>query len=706
MKVLTLISLISLLFSCTHQKINERTLSSYESSGEISNLLKKRFYHDYLLDKKTAKSFFIHEIPEYLKNQNQDGSFKDIDYLLDDNKFTPGMHPARMDYLAKAYKSPHHIYFNKPELKDAILKAFDFWTSKDIKSYNWWNNTIGVPQRFARVMILLEEELGLVRINKGIKILEKSHISKTGQNRLWYSEIVFIRSLFDGDTEKLKTASQEFYNLISVSEGVNKEEGMQVDMSFHQHGPLIYNGGYGQKFSLIVARLINILNKTPYQFPKSKIELYSRYVLEGQIWMTRFDKWDYSVTGREITRKNKNADLLKKVCEILKEIDLPRKKEFLNCYHSLANKRAYLVGHKAFWRSDYMVHHEKDYFSSVRMYSNRLINNDAPSNSEGLMSHYLADGATFIMLRADEYENIFPVWDWNMIPGTTTEVKKLKPAFYEPGNWDAFKHIRYFGKSKFVGVVSTKDVGMATMDFVSNKEFENLDLRKTYFQLKEGLFVYGDKVNCRGCKKVVSTIDQKLLNGDIYILKSNNKIIKLKKNTKLKNIKAVYHDNIVYYFPKEEEIQIENSIQRGSWSIINGQYDNEIIEKRVFKLSIINNFNSENSSFQYIILPNKRLDSIKEFELSKMASSSKTHHLSNKKYEMISFYQKDELDISGIKIKVNRPCGLILDKVTKKLYLSDPSQKYKDLKLSIDQKKYEVVLPQKAQKGKTIVVDL
>lgn len=695
----TLLALLlsNLLMSCSHSNKDRIPNAIIESQIDT---LKKNFKEDFTLPDDEAKVYFNEEINDYISKFKRNGSWRDLNYRLDDNKFTPGLHVVRLERLAKAYSSPGHEHYKNSRVLSIIKKAYDYWIKLDKQSYNWWHNTIGIPRKFSTVIVLLEEELGSSRIDKALRILNRATISRTGQNRLWYSEIVFIRSLFDGKSYMLQAAAKEFYGLIKIASSF-QEEGMQSDLSFHQHGPLIYNGGYGSKFSLIIARLVKVLSNTSYQFPIDKLKLYSRYILDAQIWMTRSNKWDYSVTGRELTRKGKKATKLLKVCSILKNLNIPRKGEFNNCYESLKNNKNYLRGNKAFWRSDYMTHHRDHSFISLRMYSNRLLNNDAPSNSEGLMSHYLADGATYIMNTGKEYEDIFPVWDWNLIPGTTTEVKKLVPAFYEPGNWDAFAHIRYLGKSSFVGLVSDGNVGFGAMDFKSNKRYESVDIRKSYFFTDKGLSVQGDNLSCQGCNQVVTTVDQKLLKGDVYILDIDGRIFKHQGVQRYYNIKAVFHDQTIYNFSKNQSVIISASPQLGSWSRINGQYSNEIIKKNVFKLYI-----DIVDQFQYEIVPGSKREDLKNAEISSIVRDKSYHKYDDDRYQMVSFFKSDSLKLSSdLKLSVDKPCLVLIDKLKRKVHISDPTQNLRKLNININRKKIKVPLPQNRESGKTVTVD-
>lgn len=75
-----------------------------------------------------------------------------------------------------------------------------------------------------------------------------------------------------------------------------------------------------------------------------------------------------------------------------------------------------LVGNRHFFRSDMMVHHREGWYAFARMYSTRTFNTDGLSGTDdGLLSHYLAEGATCLMRHGNEYAGLYPVWDWQRI---------------------------------------------------------------------------------------------------------------------------------------------------------------------------------------------------------------------------------------------------------------------------------------------------
>lgn len=58
-----------------------------------------------------------------------------------------------------------------------------------------------------------------------------------------------------------------------------------------------------------------------------------------------------------------------------------------------------------------MTHHRPEYYASVKTSSTRTYQPES-GNGEGLQNLHLADGVNLVMRTGDEYDGIFPVWDW------------------------------------------------------------------------------------------------------------------------------------------------------------------------------------------------------------------------------------------------------------------------------------------------------
>ena len=110
------------------------------------------------------------------------------------------------------------------------------------------------------------------------------------------------------------------------------------------------------------------------------------------------------------------------------------------------------MGNKHFWRSDYTVHHRPTYFISLKLCSERTVGVETDVNSENLLGYFLPYGLTYIYRRGDEYEDIFPVWNWARLPGVTSpdDIPVIKGKFTQ--------------EVAFVGGVSDGKYGLSAME--------------------------------------------------------------------------------------------------------------------------------------------------------------------------------------------------------------------------------------------------
>ena len=62
---------------------------------------------------------------------------------------------------------------------------------------------------------------------------------------------------------------------------IRTDEGIQRDFSFHQHGPQLYNGGYGLTFMIDMCNYATVLAGTRYAFAHDKLSLLADHLFEG-----------------------------------------------------------------------------------------------------------------------------------------------------------------------------------------------------------------------------------------------------------------------------------------------------------------------------------------------------------------------------------------------------------------------------------------
>ena len=526
-------------------------------------------------EKDTPKDAIVKKL---LETQQPDGTWPDVDYTHQSRSAwrTP-QHLNHLTHLAEA----HHAGLTYPTLKPAIHAALNHWLKNDYTNPNWWWNDIGVPRNLSHILLLLDKDITDQQRQLGSQILSRAKLEKTGQNLVWLADITAKRGLLNRDAALIKQAYTRIIEEIRIS----FDEGIQPDASFYQHGPCLYNHGYGAGFASDCSRLAALLVGTQFAFPKDKIDKIVFYVLDGSRWMLRGTTPDYGAKGREISRKGASARYLIRVCDNLLKLDTGREEELRAFKTHLQNGQGSAVtGNKHFWRGDIMTHHRKGYYTSARFFSTRTVSTDGPHNNEGLKSHHLADGCNYLFVRGDEYDNIFPVWDWQKIPGTTVA---------QTNDFTKKPHIP--GTTDFVGGASDGTYGVAAFDF----QRETLSAKKAWFFFNREYVCLGSAIQSPTTVPVFTTLNQCHLTGDVLV---NGQAIE-KGDHDLSNIQSIHHDNVAYLFPEDAQIHLRNRAQTGSWYAINNQYEQDTLSRDIFNLWIDHGTKPNNAHYAYIVAP-------------------------------------------------------------------------------------------------------
>ncbi|MDF2441096.1 MAG: chondroitin lyase, partial [Abditibacteriota bacterium] len=367
-------------------------------------------------------------------------------------------------------------------------------------------------------------------------------------------------------------------------------EGIQVDWSFHQHGAVLYNGGYGAAFTSDCAQFIAYARGTRFAVADERLRLFENFLLDGQQWMVRGIFYDYSVIGRQIVRSNQTASGLLRVTNILAAAPGPRRAELANFYARLSGhaNATSLTGNRHFWMSDFMTHHRPGYYTSARMFSTRTFNTDGYINSEGKKSHHVADGVTYIFRRGDEYKDIFPVWDWRRVPGITAEqsAAPLDPA-----------RMQSKGKTSFVGGVSDGTYGASAMHLLR----EPLAARKAWFYFDDEFVCLGAGISSTSENTVLTSVNQALLSGEVRV--SGQAAALARGEHELPNAQWVWHDGVGYLFPRPARVHVKNEAQRGSWAEIGAGADTPV-SRDVFSVWLDHGTRPSESTYEYIVVPN------------------------------------------------------------------------------------------------------
>ncbi len=310
---------------------------------------------------------------------------------------------------------------------------------------------------------------------------------------------------------------------------------------------------------------------------------------------------------------------------------------------------------------------------------------EEPYNSEGLKNHHLGDGANFISQSGKEYYNIFPVYDWQRIPGTTVVQKKELP---NP------EKIQQAGSMVFAGGATDGKYGVVGFDFIS--PLDPLTARKAWFMFDNEIVYLGSGITSNANFPVNTTLNQCYLTSDVFISNGQGAKKLEKGSHDLKDVRWVHHENIVYFFPSKSDIAIKNDLATGSWWDIHkgSRTPRDLIQENIFKVWLDHGFKPENCTYEYLIVPGVSVSEIDRYIdkanveiLSNSTTMQAVYHAELELLQVV-FYEPGEITWGGnLSISI-KSAGLLLVYFQKgnieKITVSDPTRKLNVIELSIN----------------------
>lgn len=594
----------------------------------------------------------------------KDGSWPDVNYSgTSTTAWEPAEHLRRLLTLTQAWFAPTSAAHGNAELASEISRALDCWLCKDPRRWWWWD-CIGAPGTLSLILLMLDEHLTECQQKKGIEILERAQLSHTGQNLVWQAEITARRAALQRDADLLRRAFDLIVSEIRISSG----DGIQADFSFHQHGHCLYNHGYGAGFAQDNARLAALTAGTPFAYPPEKIALLSAYILDGSQWLAFGNHSDFGAEGREITRPGQSALYLGEAAQDMLNVATGRENEFRALAARIAGEQAQpLVGNKHFARSDIMVHHRPGWYMSARMYSERTLNTDGLSGcDEGLLGHYLAEGATCLMSHGNEYLDIFPVWDWQRVPGTTVELAPHQPG--EPSRK---------GESAFAGGASDGTVGVAAFHL----KRDSLRARKAWFFFSNAAVCLGTGIHGETDYPVVTTLNQCRLRGPVTVGRDGTEVEVPDEGEHTLDARWIWHDGIGYLFDKVTPVHLSNASCTGNWKRISAQRSSDPVTDKVFMLGLAHGVRPGGAAYAYAVLPGTEVQTVPGFVREppfKIAANSMkvqaVYHPGDAAFGLV-FHEAGPWEWQKWRVVVDRPCVLVIrrEQAGWRLAVADPA---------------------------------
>ncbi|GAA3236151.1 polysaccharide lyase family 8 super-sandwich domain-containing protein [Nonomuraea helvata] len=502
------------------------------------------------------------------------GTWPDIDYAgRDVAAWEPFEHLCRLAGLAR-------------DVPAEALRALDAWLELDPQCPNWWYNRLGAPRLLGDAALLLRPHLSAEQSSRVAHVLERAAWDRmAGQNLLWAAEVAIRRGLLTGDLGVLADAFGRVEGTLAVGEG----EGIQADQSFHQHGAQLYSGGYGHAFARDAAALAALAAGTPLAFSGRALAVLADFLLDGQRWMVHGGRYDIACMGRESSRQGNSAQARELAAAARALTDAPRRRELADFADRLDSGKPLVAGARYFWRSDYLAVHRPGWSAAVKTSSTRTVLSEA-GNGEGLKGRHLCDGFTPLWRTGREHAELWPVWDWRHLPGTTV-VYRAGPLPVSSG-FDEDT-----GGSGFSGGLSDGEYGLAAMHL----RRDGLEARKAWFFFADEYVALGAGISCDDAGAPVhTTIDQSALTGQVVC---DTAVVAPGGTTVCPDVRRIHHDGVTYVFPEPATVTVRAGLRRGSWAELNHSQPDAPLSAPILELWIDHGVRPGDASYAYFAVP-------------------------------------------------------------------------------------------------------
>jgi len=628
-------------------------------------------------------------VEDLIQSIQEDGSWDYINYIdVSRTGFDHGRHLNNMLAISRAYKNTSSGFYKGQEAKSAIISALEYWCSNDFICENWWWNQIGTPRGLVSIVLIMDEEIPGRLVPEVLPIIGRAHLNASGArpsgDRIKIAGILAKKLLFMHE-------EAQFDEVIKVIEGEIKfstGRGMQYDYSFHHRVDKVNNTlSYGLDYADAFVEWAYYVSGTEYNFSEEKLNHLIDYYLDGICKTMVFGKYpDPGAKNRSISRRGTLRPMRATTPGKLLEATNYRKSELEEIVKVREGEMKPTLSHSTFfWHSEHYTHQRPEYYTSVRMYSTRNHNMEVPYNSEGLLNHHRGDGTNHISMAGDEYNNIWPVYDWQKIPGTTVLQKPGLPSEDE---------IQKPGLTDFVGAVTDGKYGAAVFDFKS--PHDPLEAKKAWFFFDEEYVCLGAGISSPENLPVATTLNQCLLKGEVTAASNNNKSILTRGEHELNDVRWVYHNGVGYYFPEPGSVKLSNMVAGGSWYRISHQHNTpkDEIKKDVFKLWIDHGVNPGGARYQYIVLPSVNVNEIESYPekpgVEILANTPELQAVNHKGLGIcqLIFYQPGSIQITDKLMITCKNQGVVMIKTdgdnVRQISVSDPSQKLKEFIFSVN----------------------
>lgn len=627
-------------------------------------------------------------VADALATIKTDGSWPDIDYNSTVLTNWPGTtHLERVVDFTLAYTLISSNYYRNAIVYQKIVSALTYFYNKNPISNNWYVHQIGNPQRLGRILIVMRSGAQQVPIDLETNILTRikntggDPVNHTGSNKVAVAVHWVYRGCLTKTQTVLSHGVEQVYNPVYMTTA----EGLQHDYSFFQHGQQLYTGGYALGFVKHAVEIAGATAGTEFAISQEKLSMIVTFFRDHVLSIIRGSTFLYNTVGRGVAIPGGvGASFIAPVASKFKNVDPGHMAVYDAAIERLKGNKpgTFMVPemHYHYWRSEYTLVTSPNYSFDVRMASTRTARSEN-GNGENLKGYFLTEGANAIVIEGNEYRNIFPVWDWAKIPGTTLPQKTTIP---KPTQWEKP------GNAIFAGGVSNGNYGVTTYQ-MDNPDFNvNTQAKKSWFMFGEEIVCLGAGIKSTAAEEINTTVNQCMQSGTA-VVKHNNSETYIQigsTSTYTSNLDWIHHNKIAYFFPKGGNVNLSFGPQSGTWQSITSAQSSTTVTSNVFNLWFNHGIKPLQSKYEYVIVPNKTLAQTRTYNVSDIvvaANGEDVQAVYNRKLNLwgMVFYKAATFSYGDLNITVDAPCVLMFEKNNAQLkcWLADPSQNATTIKV-------------------------
>jgi hypothetical protein len=592
-------------------------------------------------------------------------------------------HLERLHAMAQAYRKPYTEWYNSNQLLDKIIAGLNYYFSEKPVAKNWWFNQIGAPQEYMVVLLLLKGKIPPDKLLTFSSLLkdETGNERHRFKNRTWISSITIHKGCLENNAALVQKGFVSFASTLVIvpQQGV---EGIKADYSVHQHHEQLYAGGYGLSFLDDVATCMLLAQGTAFAavFTPQQKALFANLLLNGTQLFGYRSAIDFGTTGRNISRPGHTENISGNLLDKMVILDPPHAADYRawKAHLSGAAYPACYQGNKHFWKADIMTQHGAGYYLSAKIISKRTVGTES-LNGENGEGYYLPLGATNILTHGNEYQNIYPVWDWTKVPGTTAGT-----------NNDSTSLTNYlYGTNDFGGGVSNGKAGAIAFD----GNYRGIQAKKACFFINNEMLCLGTGISSTRKDSITTAVNQCFLKDAVIAAGESESETLPPGKTSFNGLRWLYHDSVGYIFFTPQVVCVKQGIQSGSWREINEGGSAVRLQQPVFSVWIEHGSQPADGGYAYLVVPNTSLTDFKKRvakkELVIVRNDTAVQAVSSgtRKLDALVFYKPAVVVLpDGLQLQADKPAMVLVQRTNGDycITVSDPLYTQKELTLTIN----------------------